>query len=136
MRKLPNPFTLEFEYNNKRYCIKDDKVQGMLYLWFYGLNSTMKIRGLFTFYGNGEVYEFKHWCRFYQRLQKVEKHGLKDPNYLGRCLLKLVEDCHKDGIPIENVEQFYTYVRFWILKHIPELESCLHAVFDDINLFF
>lgn len=136
MKKLPNPFTFPFEYNNHRYHIKDEKTQAMLFLWFYGICSSKEVKNLFIFYEEGDVCYANHWVKLHKRLQKVEKYGLKEPNYLGSCLLHLVEDCHKNMIPIDNVEQFYTYVRFWTLKQFPALEAHLHTIFENINLFF
>lgn len=136
MKKIPNPFTLPFEYNNHRYNIKDETTQAMLFLWFYGINHSSAVKNLFIFYGEGCIYYSNHWVKLHKRLQKVEKYGVREPNYLGRCLLKLVEDCHKSFIPIENVEQFYTFVKFWTLKQFPALEATLHTIFERINLFF
>lgn len=136
MKKLPNPFELPFEYNDHRYNIKDETTQAMLFLWFYGICSSKEIKNLFVFYGDGCIYYSNHWVKLHKRLQKVEKYGLEEPNYLGLCLLHLVEDCHKNKIPIDNVEQFYTYVKFWVLKQFPALEASLHTIFEKINVFF
>ena len=136
MKKLPNPFSFPFEYNNHRYYIKDEKTQALMFLWFYGLCSSKEIKNLFIFYEEGTLCYSNRWVKFHKRLQKVEKHGLEDPNYLGNYLLQLVEDCHKNKILIDNTEQFYTYVKMWILQHFPALEARLHTIFEKINLFF
>ena len=136
MKKLPNPFTFPFEYNNHRYHIKDEVTQAILFLWFYGICSSKEVKNLFIFYREGSLCFSNRWVKLHKRLQKIEKYGLKEPNYLGTCLLKLVDDCHKNNIPIDNVEQFYTFTRFWILQQFPALEARLHAIFEKINLFF
>lgn len=136
MRKLPNPFAHPFEYNDHRYIIKDETTRAILFLWFYGINTSKEIRNLFTFYEDGKICYANRWVKLHKRLQKVEKYGLKEPNYLGECLLHLVEDCHKEKVLIDNCEQFYTFVRIWILQRFPALEAHLHTIFEDINLFF
>lgn len=136
MKKIPNPFKEPFWYNNIEYRVLEDEIQGLLYLWFFGLKPHNKIRKLFTFRKDGEKTDYHRWCELWCRLQKIEKHGLEEPNFLGKNLVELVNDCHKNMIPIDNSEQFYTYVRIWLLQHIPALESRLHIIFEKINLFF
>lgn len=136
MKKLPNPFKEPFWYNNIEYRVLEDETQGLLYLWFFGLKPPKRIRELFTFRKYGEKTDYHRWCELHRRLQKVEKYGLEEPNFLGQCLLMLVKDCHQDKVLIDNTEQFYTYVRIWLLQHIPALESRLHTIFERINLFF
>ena len=136
MKKLPNPFSFPFEYNNHRYQIRDEITQGLMFLWFYGVCSSKEIKNLFIFYEEGTICFANHWVTLHKRLQKIEKYGLQEPNFLGECLLHLVEDCHKNKVLIDNNEQFYTYVRIWILQRFPALEARLHVIFEKINLFF